>query len=333
MSTSSIETGAEGLENENKETEGVNSESSTEEAVKETAFDAVMAALESPEEKSADSEETDRETPDAESAAARKEGDAADAEGDPSEEDLASWKPNTRDSFKRLQARRDEYRAERDALMPRANVADAILERMRSDNISETDIDQAFDFMSAVSRGDFQKAHELILPKLQQLAQGLGSTLPDDLNADVEQGAITTARARELAQARARDAHNETRRQQDEQRQTFWVETQRRQNIVDANTSALEGWSRKASQDPDWGLKEAAVVRDLKLSYHEQGYPETSADLTARLDQIKNRVDADFRKIAPRKREMRPFDGGNSGGGATPAPKSALEALNSAFGE
>lgn len=128
---------------------------------------------------------------------------------------------------------------------------------------------------------DPAKAFEHLSPLFNDLRQHVGEVLPDDLRADVESGAISQARAQELARARNTLAARETVSQQDAERAQREEQSQQFATHVAEISGSLNAWeSQWKGTDPDYSRLRALVNDKIMLGVQEKIRAKGGAPLT-----------------------------------------------------
>lgn len=292
---------------------------------------AVKAALE-PTEKAPDSD-TQGSKPDEKPTADAKEGEeAGDESDDLTEEELARLRPKTRkriDNLLKDRADRDKIIAETE---PKAKQFDSIVRFVEDAGLTKDEVNKGFDVMSSLKNDPF-RAHELLRPIMDQLEQIVGMRLPEDLQNAVQLGQITEAHARELASNRSKASVTQHQLQRRDERDRKTKQDQDFQASVDEVSGAVSAWERsKEKSDPDWKLKQPRITEIIELEVTRRRvqnpsfYPTKDEALKFASDALE-RVEKEFRMLAPRKREIKP---GHVDGGSAPhlsaKPKSMLEA-------
>jgi|GEM_PF-2807923 len=315
------------------------SESSAEDegATQETMLDAVSKALE-PKEESPASEE-----PDPESAETPAEGSAEDDESDDSAESDDSFdegelteqerqhlSQQTQRRIKKLVAQGKEQIAKIEELQPRAEQFDRILSYVKENRLTQEDVDQTFN-IAALVRNDPEKALEALMPIVQTLEAATGRTLPDDLRNEVRQGYITREKAEELSQARAARTLAETRnREADERRQKEERQRDTQTRLDNAVNAANQWHADQAAKDPDYKLKQARIAEKAELEVRRVGKILEPSEVTELLGRIKQEVDKETARFAPKPRPAAVVEGTASPGNR-PKPESTLDVINQAL--
>lgn len=201
----------------------------------------------------------------------------------------------------------------------------------QSAGVTKEELWQGLGLIADVKRNPFEA-----LPKLKALVAdiekqvGAAGDLPRDLAEDIERGAITEQRAREIAEARK---HREFVRQNEGEREEQQAHERRVQGLKeqgDRCTQAVQGWEGQwKGSDPDYELKKDAVMDRIVFLIQTQGLPQTPEAAIAQAVQARKDVEDRMAKIRPSKPARQPVNGGDAGR-ATAQPKSSLEAARMA---
>ena len=166
-----------------------------------------------------------------------------------------------RDAEKRV----SEYEVEVESLKDKSERFDILQNFAQENNILPENISKAYQMMADLSTGNYQKFLDDIAPFYQMASQAVGKSVPDDLQAQIDDGMMTPEAAAEIsrsriaaqdAQAKAERAEQRIASQQAEQQKTSNLE-----QIVSA-VNAREAEIRRS--DPDYARKAADVHAELK---------------------------------------------------------------------
>lgn len=316
--------------------------------------DAVLSALDEPEDSPASTENegaAEDKPADAASDDAAKDADKAKTEGedesDLTEKEMAALNDKTRTRIQTLLEQRRERAAEVETLQseveklrPAAESYAKVTDFMRENKLTAEDAGQALQLAGLVNRSPTE-AYAALKPIMEKLAEQAGMTLPSDLADDVRAGRITQQRALELSQARAQSTLSK--RQADEartaeERQQKEAEQEREragkvEHIRKLTTIGDQLAADRAQSDPDWKLKEPLVVDKLRIDLADNGLPKDEAELKTRFDKIVKDVTVYLRGLQPdRKPQLKPVPSGSSTDATTEPPKDATEAVLRALG-
>lgn len=294
---------------------------------KDDILSAVKAALKPSEEKPPVSKEPDSKSEE------KPESDKAD-EGDESDELTEEEKTHLHTKTRKRIDRLLTQRAERDQTIaetkPKAEQFDRIVNFVAEANLSPTEVNDLFDTGKAL-KNDPRKAWERLKPIMHTLNQMFGEVLPDDLQRQVNVGAMTAEAAKELAVARtnaavAQQQVDRTRAQDETRRQNEQQQT----HVAAVQTEVSKWESSKEKSDPDWNLKRPQVMRAVKLALMEKGVPPSPADAVTMAEEALKAVNEEFKGLAPRRKEITPITDVASTR-STAKPTSALEAAKQAL--
>ena len=315
------------LDNEPDELHAEPSSPSEDQDGKEPTVTAYEAAQKAVGEQSSDSENDQEASKAAETGEKAAEDELSD---DVTDDELQGYKPKTRRRIEKLLSQKTDLEGQLEALRGPASEYEKIDQYLRTNAISQEAAGEALEIAGLLQADPF-KALELLTPIVRDLAVRTGRILPNDLQTQVREGALTRQHAVELAHARAQTGHlQET---QLRQQQQFRAETQRR-GVADMQ-SAVGEWERQiAAADPDYGRKQALVKRGItaELSARQRTgkLPQTREEAVELAKQVYSEVNETVSSFTPKKPEVRPLEGGTSGQ-AQRKPKSPIEAARLAL--
>lgn len=214
-------------------------------------------------------------------------------------------------------------------LEPKARQQDEFAGLMQRNRLSQSDVNNTLEIAGLINTGKPQEALEKLAPIVRKLLETAGmGNLPDDLRQEVEAGALTEQRARELAQSRASNklASQRTEVSQQEREQ----EEQHRQasELRRVGVEAADAWTaEKSANDPDWNLKSDRIVELVELQVRREGWPKNREAMRKVFDDALIKANNELKKFNPRpKPRTEPATGSTSSQNA-PTPKSMLEAM------
>lgn len=284
-------------------------------------------------EKTSDSDEPGSKSEEDPDAAAKKEGaeDGTDPD-DLTEEELSRLRPKTRkriDNLLRDRGDRDRQIAE---LQPKAEQFEKIAGFVESAGLSKDEVNDGFGVMADLKNAPL-KAYERLKPIMAQLAVMAGEgPLPQDLQQEVAYGRITEAHARELVKARSSNTltSEQLQRKQDQERD----QRQRDDHVATVNevSGAVTEWERsKEKTDPSWKLKQPRVMElvELEIARRQRTNPSyfpTKKEALEFSNAALTKVETEFKRLAPKPREIKPITPGAGSTRSTAAPTTMLEA-------
>lgn len=188
------------------------------------------------------------------------------------DEDLDALTEEDRKHMSERNKRRfDKLLAERKAAREEAAQARPIVEFLQKNDIPMQDVDVIMGLAAQLRHGDFAGFLRTVAPYVQLAQQYTGEALPPDLKKQVDDGLVSPAVARELAQRRAQQVYQSQQVQQQAQSQQE-VRTLRAQAI----RSAVVDWERQTKQaDPDFDAKMGVARRTAQALILERGAPQT----------------------------------------------------------
>jgi hypothetical protein len=288
---------------------------------------AVKAALEPKADKTPKSDEPD---PKSEAKTDESKKDEPDEDSDElTEEELARLKPKTKKRIDNLLAERAERDKTIEQIKPKADQFDRVVDFVRDAGLVPNEVNQLFDIGKNLKHNP-RAAYDQIKPVYEQLQRMFGDVLPDDLQDQVKKGLITAPNAKALAEARTNAAVAEQQatrmRERQEQDRQAAANTQ---HVGEVRTKVSEWETSKEKADPDWKLKQPHVMRAIENSLLRRaqtgGSPPTAAEAVEIAEKALTDINAEFKALAPRKREVKsPTDAASSRSTAQPA--SMLEA-------
>lgn len=250
---------------------------------------------------------------------AKKDGEGDDLPDEVTDEELKSYKPQTRRRVEQLLSERAEYRElgtpdEIKQFKQSHEQFQGLVSYMDDAHLDVDEVNQGFEIMRAlkgVNRGEIdpRQALDQLMPYVQtlQTLAGTGGTLPEDLQRDVEQGYITEQKARELASLRSREHLSRQASQAARQEAENLSTQQSQERFANAVGEAVTSWERRWSQsDPDYEAKRSRVQEKLELHFHRRGMPDTVDKVIELADQYRTEVDDEFKRFRPKPREVNP---------------------------
>lgn len=269
-------------------------------------------------------------------AAAGKDGEKKGADGDEGDgkEDLTVGKiekdewdklpQRTRQRITQFRAKLKDRDTQIQAMTPKVQTYDQLVGYCRNNGLSPDDFTEGLEIMRLVKQ-DPAAAYERLKPVLALLQEHVGELLPDDLKAELEEGKITEARAKELARARK---ERERLEHQGKQRNAADEERRRQEDsqrfVQNVERSVREWEGRWKSSDPDYKRKAPMVWERMQvlLANEKEITPQRAVEIA---DQAKSDVEERLKEFTPTKKRIDPVPPGGSGK-VTQQPKSALEA-------
>lgn len=292
---------------------------------------AVKAALK-PQETSPASDEPGPKAEDPPAATPEKAVEEGDGSGDLTAEETSRLKPKTRQRIEYLSHQVKERDTKLADMTPKAERFEQIAQFVEEAGLSKDDVNSGFDIMRNLKSNPV-KAYDQLRPIMDQLESVLGHRLPPELEAQVNQGQLTEAHARELSRSRATATvtgkvlqETETRQKQAEDKRKFEAQ-------VDETAKAVTEWETKTGQgDPDWKLKQPRVqaLVELEIMRKQQRDPEyfPSKDEAVSISKkALETVEAELKPLNPRRRQINvpASDAGSTASVAS--PKSMMDAV------
>ena len=251
---------------------------------------------------------------------------AAPIEDEPSEpEDDETFNDvpfNEHPRFKKLITERNAYKED-------ATQYGKITGFLDQNNVTAEEAAQGLQIM-ALMKQDPAKALEALQPYVKSLSEVTGTTMPDDIQARVNDGYLDEDAGKELARSRGEVARERQMREQVEQRQIQQEQAQSVGQVV----SAVTDWETRTRQsDPDYELKQDEMDDRVKVLVAEKGRPQSADAALAMARQAYDEVNARYSQKFQNKRPIKTASGGKLSGTPTPEPQSLMEAVQSALAQ
>ena len=180
----------------------------------------------------------------------------------------------------------------------------------------------------ALMKQDPAKALEALQPYVKSLSEVTGATMPDDIQARVNDGYLDEDAGKELARSRGEVARERQMREQVEQRQ---IQQEKAQSVGQV-VSAVTDWETRTRQsDPDYELKQDEMDDRVKVLVAEKGRPQSADAALAMARQAYDEVNARYSQKFANKRPIKTASGGKLSGTPTPEPQSLMEAVQAAL--
>jgi hypothetical protein len=198
------------------------------------------------------------------------------ADPDLSEAEINSLHHKTKKQVQKLLSQRRDLEYNVSTLRPKAEQYDAIAEHIRKTGLNSSDLDNLFEIGTLMKKGDLFAAREKLMPFVQAIMEATGGVLPPDIEAARREGKLSDQHARELAEARSRNALNQHQNAYRQQADTQEGARQFLGHVV----NAVNDWeSVKRRSDPDWALKAPEIKEQLEHAIKVRGIePRTVQD-------------------------------------------------------
>lgn len=238
--------------------------------------------------------------------------------------------------WQEMKARNKELEAKAadfESVKTKADSYDAISGFIEKNGLTNEEVDTGFEIMRLMKQ-DPHKALEQLQPVYESLLNAVGKgALPENLQQQVESGAVSEDVARQLATTTAqRDlverqlAEAKARDEKAAEEDRVARETELRGKI----TSAVAAWdSQWKSSDPDFSKKYPLVKAKVIELISSRGVPRSPEEAIKLAEDAKRGVDEHLKSIMPKRDPARVITGGSSGPTMS-APKSLLEAVSQA---
>lgn len=253
--------------------------------------------------------------------------------GEFSEEELKGLGARAQRRIRDLAAKVKTVNEQFEAVRPKVETFDKILNFVESRGLSTQEVDFTFAVMGAMKTNP-AAAYEALKPVMAQLEARVGVKLPDDLAEDVRLGLITEERARELSQTRAAAKINGERAETISRQTQEQAQAQATQQFIGGVHSAVATWEQtQRARDPDWNQKSDIIAEKLELAFMKNGADIKSPQQAVQLaNQVLESVNKMFARAKPAPKEIRPVMGGSSSPRSAPAPQSMLDVVKMNLG-
>lgn len=234
---------------------------------------------------------------------------------------------NSQNRFRTLNDSNKALNQELSSLKEKAQRFDGYEQAVQKNQLSDEDVNSGFEIMGLL-RSNPEQALKQLTPIIRGLLDYVGYTLPDELKADVEAGALTQDRAREIAASRQR----ETRSLQNAEAQTEKQQADQHRQSIEKMARTADDWDAKIkTSDPDWHLKQDRVTELVELHVLKNGLPASEKDAVKLFDDMKKRVDTDLKKFRPNPQPKTVMTG-NASSSALAEPKNTLDVIRQIAG-
>lgn len=231
-------------------------------------------------------------------------------EGEDADKDLPfhthpRWQEVTGEN-KRLKEENTKLQQEREVLNQSHEVVTQLHTFMDGAQLDHEEVSLGLEIMAMMKSGDPAKALDVLMPYVEKLQLASGRALPPDLAAQVDAGEISEALARELSQARSREAlaistaeraRAETQKIQDRSAQDQATQAE---TAAKNSQTAVANWEAKwKSDDPDFGKKAKRVGEIAQLAlYKDPSIVQSPERAVALMDKALELVNAEMEALA-----------------------------------
>jgi hypothetical protein len=234
---------------------------------------------------------------------------------EPTEEEMARWRPSTKKRFQQLSRRVKE-------LAPQAEAYRQIDTYLREAQLAPKEVVELFEAGRLLKAGDFDGFLKVVQPHIDVVRQHRGELLPQDIQERLDSGFIDETSAKELARARLTEGQN---RQRDEEARQASI----RQTAATVR-GAVESWEATIRQrDPDYAHKTELMNDRLRVLMSLEGVPTTPEAAVALTRRAYTDVTKTLAQMRPQGRPTSPTPSstGAPAQAASPRPRSSREAM------
>jgi FtsZ-binding cell division protein ZapB len=260
------------------------------------------------------------------------EGEQADKElADPTPEELATFKPDTRARIEGLIRQRKSLEAQVAALQPQAESFTRLNTYVSANRLSSQEVSDGLALMASLKKGDFKTFYEGVMPLVKVAAEAIGESLPDDLYQKVEEGTISEDEAKELTRLRHENSYLKGETQE--------AKTAREADAVRAQGENVRGaisqWEANIrARDPDFTAKQPFIKHVAGSFLNQYGIPRTPEDGVKMAKEVYaevNRLYENANPNRPKPTSRQPNGGGPSSTGVVAPANSLQEAIHAAI--
>ena len=254
-------------------------------------------------------------------------------------EEIARLSKTAQRRIKKMNAQRQKLASEVQRLKsiePSAQAADQVTDYLRKHDIGQDDFLFGLEMMASMRQGNFRKFYEGVQPYMKLAEEYLGLSLPPDLQAQVNQGHMTSQAAAmysrermDKAMAQTNAVRQQAMLQQHQATSAQQIQQSQREVLATKVANSVNAWEAQiARQDPDYAAKKAAVQNTMWAVVREQGPPQSPEHGILIAQEAYRRVNEQYRAWGPQRRptSRSPSSTGRTAGVA-PEPKSLLEAV------
>jgi hypothetical protein len=254
--------------------------------------------------------------------AAKPDAEEEDLSRDLTEDQLAKFRPRSRERIKAMMRDRAQLREELNSYKPVAEKAQPFVEAMDKHQLTDENVQEVLHIGAVLRQGDFKKFTELMEPYMAAARRAMGDELPNDLHQMVENGDTTPEVARELARRRHENALAQKQLEQAQQSQATVRQQQEQAQQAATVRDALNAWEQQAlTSNPDYEHIRAAVHEQVQLEIQANGTPASAEAAQQLAQRAHDRVKKLAARPAPKPATPpRPPVGGTNPGSAKAAP-------------
>jgi len=248
---------------------------------------------------------------------------------DPTEQELSTYKGDTRRRIETLLGQRNEARQAAERYKADADAFAQFRDWQSNNQLENDDVNLLLAAGADLRRGDFRGFLDKALPYIAVAQQAVGESLPDDLQQQVDNGEIPVETAREIGMHRINQARLQTENNTFRQNHDLRDQHQLQQAVF----GAVADWEAQTkARDPDWALKQDIVEKFSQSLVMSRGRPATPQQAVAYAQEAYEEAGRVMNRMRPQPAATRPSP--NSGvhnhstgnGAAAPEPRTLMEA-------
>ncbi len=244
---------------------------------------------------------------------------------DLTEDEIKGYDRRSQKRIRQLVDEKKELLAKLSQVEPTAAVGQEFSSFVEQNKLSKDDTNLLLNIGAALRRGDFETFLKGVMPYVEVAQEAVGTKLPKDLQAKVDEGLIDENMARDYARLRSREQLQTNRLEESDQ------ERQRRDldAVVVSIKSSVSAWEANVRQtDPDYAAKQGTVLRFSQALAAERGAPRNADEAVKLAKDAYEEVNKLYGEVRPAVQPTRPSPSTSSqvATTASPEPRNLMEA-------
>lgn len=254
-------------------------------------------------------------------------------ESDPTDDEIKALVPRTKARVERLLAQRNEARTQTESLKPDAAKWQQMDGYLRKHDLAAEDANLLLGVGAALRRGDFKGFLDGVMPYVDLCREGLGISLPKDIQGKVDAGDLSVEAATELSVTRFANSRLQGQAKANSDAATAAQAAEAQTRTANAVGAAVVSWEQSvAARDPDYAKKAPHVERVAQALIAQYGRPGTPDDALVLAKRAYEEVSNLFAAARPAPVATLPQpSGARAVGNTRPEPKSLMEAAMGAL--